>query len=127
MKSTISVLRVPTRLLVLREKIHDRVLFLVGEEEAALVSQESRHLVKILVVLAGLVASKGQRHDAVLAHEELGVRPRVLAQFLRSKQGECECFLLPETSEITQISGEIEVTLRCEFRMLSTVKTKQRA
>ena len=54
-----------------REKIHDRVLVLVGEEEAALVSQESRHLVKILVVLARLVAPQGQRHNAVLAHKEL--------------------------------------------------------
>ena len=72
-----------TWLLVSSEEIHDRILLLVGEKQAALVPQESRHLVKVLVVLAGLVAPEGQRHDTVLAHEELGVRPRVLAQLLR--------------------------------------------
>ena len=77
------MISVLTRLLVPREKVHDGVLLLVGEEKAALVSQESRHLVKVLVVLAGLVAPEGKRHDTVLAHEELGVRPRVLAQLLR--------------------------------------------
>jgi hypothetical protein len=39
-------------------------------------------LVQVLVVLVGLVLSQRERHDPVLAEEELRVRPRVLPEVL---------------------------------------------